>query len=403
MPGDLAFFKLKVKNMTYLPIVNSLFDYLSLKNLFGFLMLLTGGVINIANADVPYIFTPNTPAKADEVNENFRVLDDAIKNIKLIPGPQGPAGPQGAPGGSSDSPDQVREKFFSGTLCKGATPDDIMVKVGPICVDKYEASVWSNPDGTGAQYGIKAAAEYTDSVTGQLVRPADDYPCKDNGNDCSASAAHPIYAISKKGVVPSRYATWFQAQQACANSGKRLLTNAEWQMAAAGTPDPTQISQSDFENNLATLEQAARSNPGGAGDDGLTTCSTVTSLGASVLGTAAFSRGAFLPVLTGSRNNCVSVWDVNDMVGNVWEWVADWMQGSPDPATPTNSTSNESYAHDFMANVSPAPSQGTGFNMPAAIYRGANGRDWIRSGVFAFAAARSPADSADDIGFRCAK
>lgn len=29
--------------------------------------------------------------------------------------------------------------------------------------------------------------------------------------------------------------SWFVAQQAALNSGKRLLTNAEWQGAAAGT------------------------------------------------------------------------------------------------------------------------------------------------------------------------
>ena len=51
---------------------------------------------------------------------------------------------------------------------------------------------------------------------------SDDYPCNDNGNDCTN-----IYAVSIPGVTPSAFITWFQAQAAAANSGKRLLTNAE--------------------------------------------------------------------------------------------------------------------------------------------------------------------------------
>ncbi|MPZ91072.1 MAG: hypothetical protein GEU68_05495 [Actinobacteria bacterium] len=49
---------------------------------------------------------------------------------------------------------------------------------------------------------------------------SDDYPCNDNGQNCKGK----IYARSVAGVTPSRYITWFQAQQALANSGKRLPT-----------------------------------------------------------------------------------------------------------------------------------------------------------------------------------
>ena len=154
-----------------------------------------------------------------------------------------------------------------------------MVKVGGICVDVYEASVWSlPPTGSGprgTQYG----------------GVSDNYPCSDNGNDCSG--ANPIFAASLPGVTPSGFITWFQAQQACANVGKRLLTNAEWQMAAAGTPTAYE--------------------PGA--DNGMTDCNTSTA-------------GAV--VATGSRSNCVSNWGVFDMVGNLYEWVADWIQDNSD-------------------------------------------------------------------------
>jgi hypothetical protein len=38
-----------------------------------------------------------------------------------------------------------------------------------------------------------------------------------------------VYALSIPGVQPSTCITWFQANQACLLSGKRLLTNREWQ------------------------------------------------------------------------------------------------------------------------------------------------------------------------------
>ena len=67
------------------------------------------------------------------------------------------------------------------------------------------------------------------------VPPLHDYaPCADNGQNC----ADDIFAVSLAGVTPSARITWFQAQAACANAGKRLPTNAEWQVAVAGTPDP---------------------------------------------------------------------------------------------------------------------------------------------------------------------
>src|SRR3972149_5890004 len=123
---------------------------------------------------VPYIFNPGTKAKADEVNANFKTLADAITNIQLIPGPQGtqgpqgiqgpvgpqgPAGPEGAQGaqglqgpqgppgvqGSPDTPNQIRDKFFTGTSCTGNDITDELVRVGSLCIDKYEATVWNAP------------------------------------------------------------------------------------------------------------------------------------------------------------------------------------------------------------------------------------------------------------------
>jgi formylglycine-generating enzyme required for sulfatase activity len=220
-----------------------------------------------------------------------------------------------------------------------------MTKAGSICVDIYEASVWSDEQagnkGRGTQYG-------TDS---------DDYPCGNNGNDCAGQ----IFAASLPGVKPARHLTWFQAQQACANSGKRLLRNAEWQMIAAGTPDPGST----------------------AGDE----CNTA-------------NAGVGDTTETGSRADCVSNWGAYDMVGNVWEWVEDWT-GSTRQAVEGQIVSNANYGNDLIIGLNDAPSQGDGRAMPGAFLRGGGFGQGTRAGVFAIFARVAPSRDTDDIGFRC--
>ena len=218
-------------------------------------------------------------------------------------------------------------------------PSD-MVEVGELCVDRYEASVFPDAAGTGTQLG----------------RLADDYspPCQNNGIGCQGQ----IYALSRAGVVPSRFITWFQAQQACANVGKRLLTNAEWQLAAVGTPDPGATSA----GNQCHVDPTATD-----------------------------------PELTGDNTECVSEWGVSDMVGNVDEWVTNWMQGNGPDAIVNNTAT---YGMDIVAGVNEVGGQAF---PPALLRGGAFGQPANDPGVYSLDATMGPDESSPDIGFRCAQ
>ena len=116
-------------------------------------------------------------------------------------------------------------------------PSDMVVS-GAGCIDKYEASLWRVIDPgciiqikqgqnlpphclqNAQQVGI-AGVDYTDAQ------------CQFNGGGCKN-----IFALAIPGVIPARSINYFVAAAACRNTGKRLPSNAEWQAAALGTPDP---------------------------------------------------------------------------------------------------------------------------------------------------------------------
>ncbi len=102
-------------------------------------------------------------------------------------------------------------------------------------MDKYEASVWRVPNPTTAnselvgkiKSGVATVADLTAGGATLLGTGGggNEYaPCAKSGQNC----ANDIYAVSLPGVTPSAVITWFQAQQACTNAGKRLPSSAEW-------------------------------------------------------------------------------------------------------------------------------------------------------------------------------
>jgi formylglycine-generating enzyme required for sulfatase activity len=218
-----------------------------------------------------------------------------------------------------------------------------------------------DPAGTNAglvrkiQDGTVTAADLAAGGATPLGTAGDDYaPCTDDGQSC----ANDLCAVSLPGVTPASRITWFQAQEACANSAKRLPTSAEWQVGANGTPDT------------------------GGADNGTTDCNT-DNLAPGV-------------TATGARSGCVSARGAFDMVGNVVEWVADWVPRSI--ACPGWGA----FSDDVMC-LSGASTTATG---PGALIRGGEFSFGAGAGPLSVLGNFGPFVSVDDptrIGFRCAQ
>jgi hypothetical protein len=239
-----------------------------------------------------------------------------------------------------------------GLVFAGGCPPD-SVRVGPACLDRHEASVWEVPAGSVAliqkiKAGTVTLGELPAGGAVQRGATTDDYGagCPDTGNGCVN-----VYAVSLAGVTPSRFLTWFQATAAARNAGKRLPTNAEWQAGALGTPDP-----------------------GGA--PGAQDCNTA-------------SAG---PSPSGSRANCVSDVGAFDMVGNLYEWVADWVPLPTGSLPPLFEATND---HNFLAGASTTAG-------PGALTRGGDFGIDQSAGVFAVNGFDAPSSSFRN-GFRAAR
>ena len=241
---------------------------------------------------------------------------------------------------------------------KRCPPD--AVRVGPVCIDKYEASVWSIP---GANTGLlnrvkagKATAEMLVAGGATQVAVAEQAMCDPAfppSFPATGNWTQPLYAVSIAGVTPSACVTQFQAAQACRLSGKRLLSNQEWQDAAAGTPDP-------------------------GTDDGVADCNV---------------GSGYVPVATGSRVACRSSWGTYDMVGNVAEWVEGaWFP----PPNGVGCPQWGSFSDDDACFPNP------GAPGPGAIIRGGRWMLGATSGVFAVEE-YVPQTEGSSLGFRCGR
>lgn len=224
---------------------------------------------------------------------------------------------------------------------------DEIVRVGTkhtaFWIDRYEASIWEHPDGTGTSYNSP-------------------YPIQQNGQ---LGGAPSVYAVSKTGALPSTSITWFQADVACRASGKRLPSGAEWGFAANGTIDPG----------------------ASTGDGGV--CRNL---------------GAVRP--TGQGAACTSLWGAQDMIGNVSEWTSEWHASPPSPSDETPLFLvpwGSGYADDATTNLASVAGMESGWarGVPAGMLRGGAVGEGTSAGVFSLNLTVAPNNGYRYSGFRC--
>ena len=243
-----------------------------------------------------------------------------------------------------------------------------MVQSGSTCVDRFEASLWRITDERCIKL-VKQGRELPPPCLQGAVQIGingidyTDAQCQFNGAGCKN-----IFAMSVPGVIPARSINYFIAAAACRNSGKRLPSNAEWQAAALGTPDPWPQDDPAHQCNLNG--------------------SAVT--------------------LTGARSKCVSDVGAHDMVGNVIEFVADW------GALATTGATWDVFLPGFggdVSNMGGSPN-GTIYGLPGTTLRGGSfaivpnsGGTGELAGVYAIDQNGAPNSIGDAsaAGFRCAK
>jgi formylglycine-generating enzyme required for sulfatase activity len=226
------------------------------------------------------------------------------------------------------------------------------VEVGPTCVDKYEGSLWNIPPANKRliEKIKKGKATLDDLIAGGATQHGCDESPYNHAPfpptfPLDGNWTAPLYAVSVPGVLPTACISWLQAEQACALSGKGLLTNQEWQRAAASTPDGL---------------------PCNIGHNG--------------------------PVLTGTAG-CVSVWGTFDMVGNVLEWAAEWVPMSTFPCGHWDFSDDEQCLVGALTTGS-----------PGALLRGGTFDSGPFAGVLNINAGHPPTASGSiKLGFRCGR
>ena len=243
---------------------------------------------------------------------------------------------------------------------------DEVVKVGDFWADRYESTVWADD---ACSLGIREGVPYGIEGGGYPLS----FPQSGQIHDTDSL----LFACSVSGVMPSTSLTWFQAQAACAASGKRLISNAEWQAAVVGTVDPGESGEET--GPCLTFGSGPRAT-GGAGD------------------------------APGGEDSCVSVWGVEDMIGNVYEWTSDWWQAGLDWMT-----TDFSHAAAWPDGYSPDGSDVTGNldgramtmggiedGLPAAAGRGGYWTMGDMAGAFNLGLGWAPSAAGPGYGFRCA-
>jgi hypothetical protein len=242
----------------------------------------------------------------------------------------------------------INNRYDPETMAAKYSQDDIMVKTGSYWTDKFESRIIDVSNGS-----------WQDNDDNTILTPSDG-DIRGNGQGIP-----PTWMSFSQKNFGSSGMSWFVAQQAALNSGKRLLTNAEWQGAAAGT---------------------ARTDATGM---------TINGENWSVVADMDISR-----------------FGIVGMVGSLWEWVADWGQYGPDSGIGALTLKDQgvAYGNDGAQNIAGIANTsnlsvggGSVAGIPAALVRGGTWSNTTAAGVFDMNANNAPSYWAVTRGFRCAR
>jgi eukaryotic-like serine/threonine-protein kinase len=254
-------------------------------------------------------------------------------------------------------------QYFMGSDAKDAIANQKpshQVTLSGFCMDLYEVTARKYKDCSA----VGKCKRGTPEVEWPKITPADKAtytPLCTLGD--AAKTDHPVNCVD-----------WEQASTYCKNNGKRLPTEAEWEYATRGpdgrvypwgdeTPTAQHLNACGTEC-LAWAKQnkVSAQFPGALYqvDDGFPTTAPVGKFPAG--------RSRFGPY---------------DVVGNVWEWVADW-EGVYEPVDQQNPT---------------GPDTGTKRVIRGGAWNGSY-PEWLHP---AFRYAQDPASRSHGVGFRCAK
>ena len=173
------------------------------------------------------------------------------------------------------------------------------VSLAPFCIDELEATVADYK--ACSDSGRCKRAGTTNDWEGISAKESKAFDPLCNVRDPEAKARHPINCVD-----------WEMADKFCKEGGKRLPTEAEWEFAARGPdgrkypwgddkPAPDWLNACGRECMAWGLKNGIEEKSMYDADDGYPNTAPVGS----------FPKGA-------------SRYGVKDVVGNVWEWVADW-------------------------------------------------------------------------------